>query len=112
MTMEDRRQLDGVADLETVAARIEQHASIADLAAGLGIKRRAIEQDDRLVAGSDCIDRLAVPDQRDNLATIFFQRFVAEKFRGMQGSNQFRRQADATAKLAGTTRALALLFHQ
>ena len=51
MSVEYRRELHGIADIKPVAARIQQHAGIANLAAGFGIKGRAIEDHHPLVAG-------------------------------------------------------------
>jgi len=55
-----------------------ENAVIADLAALLGVERRAVEHDLRLVAARDRVDRLAVAQQRDH-ATIGFESFVAGK---------------------------------
>lgn len=58
--------LGGIAHVETHASRLEV-ATVADLAAGLGVERRLVENHDTLLALLQALDGLAVPEQRDDL---------------------------------------------
>lgn len=58
--------LGGIAHLEAHASRLEV-ATVADLAAGLGVERRLVEDHDALLALLQALDGLAVPEQRDDL---------------------------------------------
>lgn len=58
--------LGGIAHVEAHASRLEV-ATVADLAAGLGVERRLVEDHDALLALLQALDGLAVPEQRDDL---------------------------------------------
>jgi hypothetical protein len=74
----DHRGLDlqGVLDKDA-RDRIAQLAGVADLAARLGIERRVVEHDDRVVAGARDLDRAAVDIERDDLCAVVGERVVA-----------------------------------
>ena len=111
MTMEHGRQLLGVGDREAYRTRAQQ-AGVAGLAAGLGVERRAVEHHHAMLAGRQRRHRQAVFQQRDDLAAVQFQRFIALEFGRVQVGHQLGRQADAAAELAGGAGAFALLLHQ
>src|ERR1035437_10731331 len=65
--MKHATEFDGVADLEA-AVRVRQYAAVTDLAAGLGVERRAVEQHDRVLAIVQRVARATVAHDRERLA--------------------------------------------
>ena len=70
-----------VGDAEQRALGAADDARIADLAAGLAVERRLVDDDRRLVAGLQRLGFLAVLDERDDLARGAL-RLVAEELAG------------------------------
>ncbi len=104
---------DGIAGLARVVddeahADQPQLAAVADLATALGVERRAIENHHAGLAGAQVVDRLAIPEQGDDLAV------VAE----MVVAGELRLALDANAGLVGDVEllcgagALALRLHR
>jgi len=54
-------------DLEQ-RVRGAQRAGVADLSAGLGVERRAVEDHFALLARRECLDTLGIPQQRHDAA--------------------------------------------
>ncbi len=111
MAMELAGELLRLLDLEQHAV-CAQLAQVADLAAGFGVERGAVEQYDRRIAGLDRFDRAPVLQQRDHLQRIGLQRVVAQEHGGHQLRHQIGRQGGAAAELAGRARGLALALHR
>ncbi len=112
MAMEYGRQLEGVAHRNPRAPRPGKHAGITDLAAGLGVERRPVEQNDDFVALPRRLHRLAAAQQRDHRAARLVQGLVTKEFGWRERSDQLRRQTRHPGELAGAARPLALLLHQ
>ena len=82
-------------------------AAIADLAAGLRVERRAVEDDDALLPGGQRIDRGAVAVERDHPAFLG-QRVVTVEHRLGAGIAQ----ASGRLEAGRGARAAALLVHR
>src|SRR5690606_34075003 len=97
---------DGVLDLELDAVG-QQQPPVADLAAGLGIERRAFQHHHAALAGFQRADAAAVAVEADDLALVF-QLLVAGEF----GAAGHRAGGDVFAlELAGRAGALPLRLH-
>jgi len=94
-----------ILDRENTACRL-QHAAIADLAAGLGVERRLVENDDSDVAFAEFIDRAAVTVERQHLAGDIEPLVTVEGRRRTAVVERSRHP-----ELAGSTRLLLLLGH-
>ena len=84
------------------------HAGVADLAAGLGIKRRLVQHDRAALAGLEAVDFLAVLHQRRHHA-LGGLGLVAQKFGGAELLAQ--RKPDVLGRgIAGARPCRARLF--
>ena len=88
-------------------ARFAELALVADLTAGLGVERCAVEHDNAAVARDQRLNARAVFVERDD-AALFRQRLITAKrsFRSIIGEHRIR------LKFARSTRCGALLFHR
>src|SRR5690348_1678759 len=99
-----------VADDES-PGREFQRAGVPDLTAGFGIERRALENDRGGFARRQRFDTAAFAQDRDDLAVVSVQHFVAKELRWLQFAGELRRHLQLAFELAGRTRTLALLVH-
>src|SRR6476646_5638492 len=92
VSVENAAKLDRVADSET-AVLADDDAGVADLSAGFGIERRAIEDQDRFVAVAQRIQRTPVAHDREQLRIVGAERVVAEELRRRECRRKLGRQA-------------------
>ncbi len=97
----------GVRDAEDRRASALEHARIADLAARLGIERRALEHHDALLARRQRLDALTTAQQRDDGARRR-ERVVAAE---LAAHFDLRTTTQVDAEAAGRAGALALRLH-
>ena len=104
-------RVDGAALLRVRHRELRAHVAeltrIADLAAGLRVERRAIEDDFALLAGVQHLDFLAVLEQRDDLADIR-HALVAEEA-GL--AFELDARGHVHLEVAAATRTFALALH-
>lgn len=93
------------------SGHVFQRTGIADLPARLRIERRAVQDDRGRFAGLQRFHGAAVAQDRQHLAVLRFERFVAEESRRRKLAGDFGRQLRLAFELAGRARAFALGFH-
>src|SRR6185312_16182152 len=107
---EHAAHLQGVVDRET-AGRAGQRAGVADLAAGFGVERRAIQDQQSFLALAQPVDMATAAHDAKHLAAAVFQGLVAEEHGRRQLAGQLGRHLSPRLELAGGAGAFALLVH-
>src|SRR6202020_2359242 len=91
---------------------IDQLTGITDLPARFGVERRAIEDQQALLARIELVELLAGADDAEHLAALTAQRLVTEEYGWLQLAGQIGRHLPLCLEATGRTGALTLFVHR